>query len=357
MSNNIEQVLRGKFQKVRKTKGKNGLEFRVCCPFCPEPDRKFKLYINPGRQQFNCYRCHKGGTLRGLLGELYSPSFAAQRIEVREKEEPLPDNVRPPGYSVPINTLDSVHPVIEYLTKTRKRPFDANELYNTFGVRYCTQGTVFKTDDFHFNTSNTIIFPVWMFGKVIGWQSRLMYEPDKMNDDQCSALGFPKDEDGDWMRPPKYLTSPGFRKGRVLYNFDLARKFPYVVVTEGTFDCMSVGPAAVATFGTGISEQQCRLLKTYWQTVIIMLDPEGTDEVAEEVHNELCRAVNVVRVKLVGYKDPGDAPRAVIWEQISAATQHLRLNEKALIEEGLRARRPAPLAPEPGRNLWRIIKD
>ena len=352
---NIEQVLRGKFQKLRKTKGKNGVEIRICCPFCTDPDRKFKMYINPQRQQFNCYKCHKSGTLRQLLGELYSPAFASQRVEAREKEEPLPENVRQPGITIPINTLDGIHPAMEYLNVTRKRrpPLDPNEMYNTFGVRYCTQGTVFRMEDFDFDTTNTIVFPVWMFGKVIGWQSRLLYEPDKLNDDQCAALNFRKDEDGGWLRPPKYLTSPGFRKGRVLYNFDLARKFPYVVVTEGTFDAMSVGHAAVATFGTGISEQQCRLLKTYWQTVIIMLDPEGTDKVTEEMFNELCRAVNVVHVRLKGHKDPGDAPRETIWEQISEATQHLRLTESSLITQG--TNQPVQNAPRSS-DAWRIIR-
>lgn len=358
MTQTLEQALRDRFQKVRKTKGKNGLELRVCCPYCPDPDRKFKLYINPSRGLFNCYRCHKSGTLRRLLGTLYSPSFMQMQVQQhREKEEPLPDNIRSPGASCPVKDLPYDHPAFLYLDVVRKRrpPLDHAEMSDVFGVRYCERGIRIETDDFSYDTTNTLIFPVWMFGRLVGWQSRLLYDPDSLSGDECIRMGMPKDEDGEILRPPKYMTSPGLRKGRVLYNFDQARKYPYVVVTEGVFDCMSVGPAAVATFGTGISEQQCRLLKTYWSTVIIMLDPEGTDETTEDLYNELYRAVGVLHVKLKGgFKDPGDTPREEIWRQISSASQNLIKTEQAIIGDGL-AIRARQARPESGGGLWRMI--
>ena len=337
MSKSVEELLRQKFAKIRKTKGRNGLELRICCPFCPDRDTKFKMYVNPQKEVFNCYKCNKGGSLRQLLGEIYSPGMR-NTVPAPIKEEPLPEDIRSPGFTVPIDALDPLNPAIVYLTRTRKRPFDVAELARDYGVRYCVQGEKFFAGDSMFDTSNTLIFPVWMFGRVIGWQSRLLYDPDKMNDDQCAALGFTKDEDGDWNRPPKYLTSPGFRKGRVLYNFDTARKFPYVVVTEGVFDAMSTGLPAVASFGTGISESQCRLLKTYWETVIIALDPEGTDKQTEYLFNELHRAVEVIHVKLDSYHDPGDAPRAEIWRQVSAVAEHARKTHNAVLQDGFRYR-------------------
>ena len=352
---NLEQVLRAKFRKVKKAKGASGLELRICCPFCPETDRKYHMYINPQKEVYNCWRCHKSGTLRSLLGELYSSDFQQERAMAVQRDEPLPEDIMSPGLTVPVNSLDSVHPAIEYLTRIRKRTFDANELFTSFGVRYCTHGDKIhlQNQGCDFDTTNTLVFPVWMFGKIVGWQSRLMYDPDKLDDSACEALAFRKDEDGDWCRPPKYLTSPGFKKGRVLYNFDLARKYEYVVVTEGVFDAMSAGPCAVATFGTGISEQQCRLLKSYWQTVIIMLDPDGTDQATEDLYNELHRAVNVVHVKLKGYKDPGDCPRDEIWRQVSATARNLRLTEKTLVLEGITARQVDKR--DNMRKLWTLV--
>jgi hypothetical protein len=61
-----------------------------------------------------------------------------------------------------------------------------------------------------------------MDGKLVGWQSRLLYTPDNMTDDECEAMGFVKDDDKDWVKPPKYWTSPGLEKGRVLFNYDWA---------------------------------------------------------------------------------------------------------------------------------------
>jgi hypothetical protein len=54
--------------------------------------------------------------------------------------------------------------------------------------------------------------------------------------------------------PDCYL--PGLRKSRLLYNEDLARQQPLVLVCEGVTDVCRVGPAEVALFGKSASRQQ-----------------------------------------------------------------------------------------------------
>lgn len=325
----VEQTIRRKFQnKVRKTKGRNGIEFKVCCPFCVPPDKKYKLYINPEKYGgvYNCYKCGKSGTMTSLLGQAYKQQIKQAQMTASLKEEPLPEDVPTPGLSTALTQLDSTHPAIEYLTKTRKRPFDPGQLETEYGVRYCWQGRRFGRPEsgFFYDTTNTLLFPVWMFNRLVGWQSRLLYDPEHLDDTQCASLGYPKDEDSEWIRPPKYYTNPGLQKGRVLFNFDGAREFDYVVVTEGVFDAMSVGQAAVATFGKGITEQQAKLLKTYWNTVIILLDPGDTSAESERLISELHRAVDVVHINLEHYKDAGDAPRDEIWKQIADTMRRSR---------------------------------
>jgi hypothetical protein len=336
----VEQLLRRKFgdNKVRKTKGRNGLEFRVCCPFPhgPDgPDRKYKLYINPERfgGVYNCYSCGKAGKLNSLIGE-----FKNMPVNIAPtRDEPLPDNVEGPGYTIPVDELDSAHPAIVYLERTRKRPFDKHELSRDYGVRYCLKGRSFggAAKGFWYDTSNTLIFPVWMQGRLVGWQSRLLYDPDKAHCDDaaCACMGFPKDADGEWIRPPKYWTNPGLPKGRVLFNFDNARKFKHVVVTEGVFDAMSVGLPGVATFGKGVTDNQIRMLKTYWDTVILLLDPGDADkETAKIVSAMMMSVVEVVPVNLKIYKDAGDTPRDELWRQITETVRQRNLDAAAAMD-------------------------
>jgi DNA primase len=152
---------------------------------------------------------------------------------------------------------------------------------------------------------------------VVGWQSRLLYDPGKLTENEYSDYGFQRDEKGEWIVPPKYFTSPGMEKGRVLYNYTNARNYDYVVVTEGVFDAFSVGPCAVSLFGKAPTEAQMRLLKTYWERVIMLLDPGDADMEMERAMHELQRSVKVTVVTLQGTKDAGDLPREEVWRQIA----------------------------------------
>ena len=140
-----------------------------------------------------------------------------------------------------------------------------------------------------------------------------------MTDDECEMMGVPKDEDGDFVKPPKYWTSPGLEKGRILFNHDWARTSDVVVICEGTFDAMAVGKCGVATLGKGVTELQARLIKAYWKAAVILLDPGDADAEMEKLMGSLHRAIPTIRVDLQGYKDAGEAPRRAIWEQILAA--------------------------------------
>ena len=54
----IEQALRNRFKKLKKSRGKNGLEYKANCPFCSGGDKKYKLHINPEKfgGVYNCFR-------------------------------------------------------------------------------------------------------------------------------------------------------------------------------------------------------------------------------------------------------------------------------------------------------------
>lgn len=303
MYTDIKPILVRKFGAVKESKGKHGREYIITCPFC---NRKNKMYINAAKGLYICYRCGKSGKASSLVGNV---SFDDNKEIQRPK--PLPDNVASPGCLLGLTQLSDDSAAIMYLSD---RGFDIQELNDVFGVRYCTEGREFAGGIF--STTNTIIFPIWMDGRLIGWQSRLLYNPEDIPDSQCEAMGYIQDEDGDWVRPPKYWTSPGITKGRILYNYDWARKSDIVIVCEGTFDAISTGKCAVAAFGKGISPNQAKMLKQYWDVVVILLDPGDAGKDATKITASLRTSVCAINMTLEGYEDPGSTPRLEIWSQI-----------------------------------------
>jgi DNA primase len=115
-----------------------------------------------------------------------------------------------------------------------------------------------------------IIIPVYLEGKLIGWQARYLGEQPN--------LGKPPSKD-----IPKYIFSSGFPRSRALYNFDNAKQQPFVVVVEGATKVWRFGPEAVATFGKCVTSQQIALLAARWTKIVVMLDPNAEQESAELV--------------------------------------------------------------------------
>lgn len=327
----FEKQLATKFgNQWGKHRRRNGqMEYRANCPFCLRergtPDKKRKLYMNPSKGVFNCYRCSSSGPLRKIFRDYIpgaKPEFAPV-IQQQTKDCPMPGDV------IPLHHLDDDHIARRYL---EYRGFKPDVLSEHLGVHYCSKGRRFGNgEDFFFDTTNTILFPVWMHGKLIGWQARLLYDPDKLDDKQCELYQFPKNSEGEWVRPPKYYTPYGMSKGDILYNFDNARQFPLVVVSEGPLDVAGIGVCGVATFGKSISETQGRLIKQYWRTAILMLDPDDADNETMRLCYDLQMSIPVIPVKLQGVKDPGDASFERIWTQIydaaAARGHHLSLQD------------------------------
>ena len=313
-STTLERYLREKFGEVKKSSGRNGLELIVRCPVCG----KKKLSVNAASGLYQCWRGCMTGHVQTLLGDI----ALAQRQAAPLPPAPLPANVITPGILVPFSELQDDHPAILYL---QGRNLDPQQLDQFYGLRYCTAGQEFMGGVF--DTTNTLIIPIWMKGVLVGWQSRLLYTPDTLDDDECEAMGYQQDPDGDWIRPPKYFTAPGIDKGRILYNYDWARQSDVVVVCEGAVDVWKVGRSAVGAFGKGVSDAQASLLANFWDIVVVMLDPGDAELEAARLSKKFAGIVNaVIPVMLKGYKDAGEAPQLKIWEQIGAAAHAMGID-------------------------------
>lgn len=296
----VRRIIEDKFGSVQVCQGSNGTEYLVVCPHCG----KRKLSINPQKGVYQCWHGCDSGSLRKLLK--LPGNF---RTAPPPKPAPKVHEFIPAGELLPLHTLSNDHQAIAYI---KSRGFDPKYLEETFGVCYCQQGKKFAGQTY--DTSNTIILPIWQNEVLIGWQSRLLYNPDTVTEDFWPLLGW-KYEDGKYVKPPKYMTMPGYQKRSSLYNFDWARQSEVVVVTEGAFDCMAVGRCAVATFGKGVSEEQVAIIKNTWKAAILLLDPDAESE-QERLLQSLRRSVLAVPIHLSGYKDAGECPQKEIWRQI-----------------------------------------
>lgn len=302
----LEQELGKRFGRVTRSQGHNGLELICDCPVCGE----HKLTVNSVSGIYKCWRGCCSGHVRKLLNKHLPMTQAPVKIEKRSY------GYINPGTCVPLTAVDCNNPAAVYL---QSRGFDARRLGQAFGIQYCGTGRKFAHGVF--NTTNTIMIPVVMNGKTVGWQSRLLYDPDKLTDQQCSMMGILwDDEKKKYRRPPKYFTMPGLDKREILWNFDNARNSDVVVVTEGVFDAARVGLCGVATFGKSVSDKQVDLLQQYWKCVILLLDPDAAKE-ASRLRMKFGPTVSVVLVTLKGYKDAGEAPQDAIWSQIIDAVE------------------------------------
>jgi hypothetical protein len=277
-----------------------GEYYRVNCPFCNDTRRR--LWINHlwghldtyGNRNLFLALCFNENCLDqpGAAWALYKQVFTdfshevSDELQLNRRVEPVERKPVWPGRCVILRKLPPRHDAIEYL---ESRGFNIEKLSADFGVGYCLEAS----DDFAL-AQGRIIIPVRVDGELVGWQARVV------GDRPSKAV-------------PKYYTMSHMRKSRVLYNFDQARKYPFVVLCEGPTDVWAFGPEAVAMFGKTVSEYQLGLLTSYlgWERVYVCLDGDAEEE-ASSLHQRLMDKVKASLVRLPRNADPGGIPTATL---------------------------------------------
>lgn len=279
-----------------------GEYYRVNCPYCT--DTRKRLWINHrwgqrddhGHLNLFLAHCYNENCLAepGRAWQFYKEIFTDFTHEVddvvqKSHRVETPD-VTPtwPGRRVPINELWNNHPARLYV---QERGFDVDKLSKDYSVSYCIEAM----NDYPL-AQGRIIIPSFMDGQLKGWQARYVGDPPSKS-------------------IPKYYTMPGMKRNKVLYNFDQARKYPFVVLCEGPTDAWSFGPEAVALWGKTISNHQLGLIVSGWKLVYVCLDGEAVDE-GLEVFNALHNKVDKALVKLPLNEDPGNIPTATLRDMV-----------------------------------------
>jgi len=272
----VTSQLTGK-QQIVVSPGRGGEDYKVCCPFCS--DTRWRLEIshrwNTRDDDTGAYfgagflRCYNDGCdlnpdapwrkrvdCHEQLVSMTKPYIARHRPITYE--EPLREKkpIALPDKCLPIINLDASHHAAQYL---RQRNFDPQYLFDNFRVLFCL-------DDPNPMVAGRIIIPFYMNGELVGWQARYCQEAP--------------------LTPnvPKYYTCPGTQRNQTLYNYDIAKQYPFGVLVEGPTDAWRVGPMCVASMGSAVSRTQIQLLQVAWAkgSIILMLDPDYINKPRKE---------------------------------------------------------------------------
>lgn len=192
-----------------------------------------------------------------------------------------------PGECIPIAHLPADHIARQYLTVTRRYSLEILTQYQTcFCVRALPQ---------YRPAEGRIVLPIFMNGQLVGWQARW---PEDLNWKATGRI--------------KFYSMPGMPKRQVLYNWDIAQRYPFIVVCEGIMSSWNVGPHAVALLGkTCAMPQQHLLTMGRQQTIVLLLDGGATErknmtDIIQQLLNQPGASGRaIVPVTLPDGRDPG----------------------------------------------------
>jgi hypothetical protein len=295
----------------------SGEYYRICCIFCR--DTRHRLWINhmygtgstvgptAGRPAIWPVICYNEDCLRGPARrqDLERRIYGLRKRHERNRLSVLASGgthtralgpVRPPGTLVPINQLDVRYEAAAYLVG---RGYNLDYLYENFRVCYCIEA-----DPEWPLARNRIVVPIHMHGDMVGWQ--------------CRSVGDPAG------RGPKYWGMPGMPKSKMLYNYDSAKLWPFVVVVEGAPAVWKIGGPAVALLGKTLTTAQQLLFYDTWpgRPIVLILDPDARDNMEGMLDDILRSGRNpVVPLYLPEGFDPGDYTHEANVNMIRAAAR------------------------------------
>ncbi len=279
---------------------KQGRNYFGLCPFHSENTPSFS--VTQDKQIFHCFGCGKGGNVYTFIMEMEGYSFGqALRLLAEKAGKQLPQI----STSSESNQSDEANQILEayqWLSKLyhhllyhskdgkdglkylKERGF-TDQTIEKFQLGFSPHAKEFiaeflekkgyhrqtmvkagllavnDRDEYYDRFQGRIIFPIRNhIGKCIGFGGRTITHQE-----------------------PKYLNSAEsslFQKGKLFYNFDLARssirKEGVAVLFEGYADVIAAYQAdvsnGIATLGTSLTDTQARLLRRYVDTVLLCYD-------------------------------------------------------------------------------------
>ena len=329
-----------------------GANFVALCPFHKEKSPSFN--VNPHKQIFHCFGCHKGGDVFRFVQEYENLSFpeAIRRLAERAgivlefDQNPAQDQTRHLK-----ETLLQIHEQIAQrwqnaLTNEASgqiaRDYLAKRGVSVEGVKLFRLGFAPEAWDDTVNWAKSKgydLATVEQGGLIVRkegterhydrFRGRLMFP---ICDEQGRVIGFSGRVLDAEAKAAKYVNSPEtpiFTKGKVMFGLDKSKRALLdansVVVCEGQLDLIACYMAGVhnivAPQGTAFTSEHARILKRYVEEIVLCFDSDAAGQnAAIRVLDDLLASGLAIRVATV--PAPHD-PDSFIKERGGAAFKEL----------------------------------
>jgi DNA primase len=310
---------------------KSGANFTALCPFHKEKSPSFN--VNPHKQIFHCFGCHKGGDVFTFVKEYENIGFmdAVRRLAERAKIPLEFENT--PGAQESRHLKDQLldihdqiatrwqnclaneaagQPARDYLAK-RGVSADAIKLFRIGAAPELWDDTVnwakSKGHEFDLVEKAGLIIRKEETGNYYDrFRGRLMFP---ICDEQGRVVGFSgRILSGD-EKTAKYVNSPEtaiFTKSKIFFGLDKSKRAVldagFAIICEGQLDliaCFTNGVQnIVAPQGTAFTEQHARILKRYANEVVLCFDSDNAGQnAAVRALDHLLASGLAVRVAVV----------------------------------------------------------
>ena len=207
------------------------------CPFCGKDSHGWHLGYSLEGNFLNCWRCGHQPIIKTLM-EITGYSFAKCKRILSDVETVEVKKTKPKGKLVIPKGVGELMPShIKYLMQ---RKFDYKDIRQTWKI----QGIGLASQ-----LSWRIFIPIFYHGKMVSWTTRSISNNKKIT---RYISASPEEES----IPHKSL----------LYGEDYAKQS--IIILEGPTDVWRIGPGAVATLGTGYSNEQVLRMSSYSKRAI-----------------------------------------------------------------------------------------
>jgi DNA primase len=288
---------------------KNGANFTALCPFHKEKSPSFN--VNPHKQIFHCFGCHKGGDVFTFVKDYENIGFmdAVRRLAERAKIPLEFENT--PGAQESRHLKDHLLEIHDQLATRwqnclaneaagqRARDYLASRGVSADAIKLFRIGAAPELWDDTVNWAKSKNFPVEVAeqaGLIVRkeetgrhydrFRGRLMFP---ICDEQGRVVAFsgrvlPGDES-----PAKYVNSPEtpiFTKSKIFFGLDKSKRAildaGYAIICEGQLDLIACFMAGVqnivAPQGTAFTDQHARIIKRYANEVVLCFDSDNAGQ-------------------------------------------------------------------------------